>query len=171
MKAHEARKNYWAIKHDLSHTRIYHIWAGIKQRCYNPNSVPYPYYGAKGIRVCDEWRDKHYGFMNFYKWAMENGYSDELSIDRIDPKKNYCPENCRWTDKYEQNVHLQKKVSSSGYRGISKHNNCDSYYGRVKVYGKVIYTGSAPTALEAAVLRDRYIIDNNLSNELNGVIK
>ena len=163
------RKNFWAIKHDLSNTRIYRIWMGMKARCYNKNAVPYPYYGAKGIRVCDEWTDKKNGFMNFYNWSMEHGYKEDLTIDRIDPTKDYTPDNCKWATKYEQNVHLRRKLSVSGYRGISKHSNHNSYYGRVKVHGKVICTGSAPTALEAAILRDKYILKNGLINELNGV--
>lgn len=163
------RKNYWAIKHDKSYTRIYRIYIGMKARCYNSNSVPYPYYGAKGIKVCDEWLDRETGFMNFYEWSMKHGYQKDLSIDRIDPEKDYSPDNCRWADRYTQNVHLRKKLSNSGYRGISKHQNHDSYYGRVKVYGKVICTGSAPTALEAAIMRDKYIIEHELQNELNGV--
>ena len=62
------RKNQWAIKHDLSRTRIYKIWIGMKARCYNKNSVPYPYYGAKGIRVCEEWKTAPDGFIRFYNW-------------------------------------------------------------------------------------------------------
>lgn len=154
----------------LSRSRVYRIHAGIKARCYNPNSVPYPYYGAKGIRVCDEWLDKKDGFKRFYEWSMNNGYSKELSIDRIDPTGNYCPENCRWADKYTQNVHLNKPAGRSGYVGITKHTNRESWYGRVKVYGKCICTGSAPTALEAAVLREKYILEHGLANKLNGVI-
>jgi len=164
------RKNYWAIKHDMSGTKIYRTWVDMRGRCNNPHAVQYAYYGGKGIKVCPEWEDKKDGFINFYNWAMSNGYSEELTIDRIDPDKDYCPSNCRWADWYTQNVHLNTKPGRSGYYGISKHNNHDSWYGRVKVYGKCICTGSAKTAKEAAVLRDKYIISHGLKNRLNGVL-
>ena len=164
------RRNEWAIKHGLSRTRIYKIWIGMRVRCNNPNSVPYPYYGAKGIKVCKEWDDSANGFICFYKWAKENGYSDDLTIDRIDPNKGYDPANCRWVDRYTQNVHLNKRAGKSGYYGVSKHNNSDTWYGRVKVYGKCFCTGSAKTAREAAIKRDQYIIEHGLMNRLNGVL-
>ena len=63
-------------------------------RCYNKNSWNYKWYGGKGITVCDEWRND---FLNFRDWALENGYSKELTLDRIDGGRDYCPENCRWT--------------------------------------------------------------------------
>lgn len=163
------RRNYWAVKHDMSHTRIYRIWIGMRARCNNPNAVPYPYYGAKGIKVCDLWNNAESGFMNFYNWSLENGYKDELTIDRIDPRGNYEPKNCRWADHYMQSINTSKEAGKSGYYGISKHANHDSWYGRVKVYGKCICTGSAATAEEAAKLREKYIIDHQLPNRLNGV--
>lgn len=74
-------------------TRLYNIWQGVKQRCNNPNCNRYRYYGAKGIKMCDAWSNS---FEEFYNWSHLNGYSDDLSIDRIDSSKDYCPENCRW---------------------------------------------------------------------------
>lgn len=81
--------------HGKSNTRLYSIYNGMKHRCYNTQSESYRYYGARGITICDEWRND---FMNFYDWAINNGYSDDLSIDRIDVDGNYCPKNCRWVD-------------------------------------------------------------------------
>ena len=69
-------------------------YKGMMSRCYNKNSWNYKWYGGKGITVCDEWRND---FLNFRDWALENGYSKELTLDRIDGEKDYCPENCRWT--------------------------------------------------------------------------
>lgn len=90
-------------KHGLSHTRINNIYKAMKSRCYKESNIRYPNYGGKGIKVCEEWLGQN-GFMNFYKWAMVNGYSENLTLDRIDSNKDYQPDNCRWaTQKQQQN--------------------------------------------------------------------
>ena len=71
----------------------------MKQRCYGKNVKSYKYYGARGITICDEWKND---FMSFYNWAMNNGYQDNLTIDRINVNGNYEPSNCRWCTVLEQ---------------------------------------------------------------------
>lgn len=85
--------------HGLTHSRLFSIWTNIKTRTSNPNCSEAKNYIGKDIKMCDEWKD----FIIFYNWAMSNGYSDNLSIDRIDNSKGYYPENCRWTTAKEQN--------------------------------------------------------------------
>lgn len=70
----------------------------MRSRCETPSSTDFKYYGARGISVCEEWKQ----FELFQKWATENGYTDDLSIDRIDNEKGYSPDNCRWITQSEQ---------------------------------------------------------------------
>ena len=89
------------VKHNLTKHRIYNIYIHIKQRCNKPKCKQYKWYGAKGIQICEEWEKD---FINFYNWAMANGYKENLSIDRINVNGNYEPSNCRWVDmKTQQN--------------------------------------------------------------------
>lgn len=101
------------IKHKMAGTRLYNIWTDMKQRCYNSNYYEFHLWGGRGIIVCEEWRND---FQAFYDWAMNNGYSDDLSLDRIDSTGNYEPSNCRWASAKEQarNTSHNRKIIIDG---------------------------------------------------------
>lgn len=88
--------------------KLYHTWNAMKYRCYNPNSKDFRNYGERGIRICEEWLSD---FMIFRNWSLNNGFADNLTIDRIDVNGNYSPQNCRWITVAEQN---RNKTTTKG---------------------------------------------------------
>jgi hypothetical protein len=105
--------------HHLCNTRLYSIWNGMKTRCYNKNQPGYKNYGGRGITICEEW----FTFMNFYNWAMSNGYADNLTINRKNNDGNYCSENCNWITVKEQSYNKSDSVVITAW-GETK-NACD----------------------------------------------
>lgn len=85
--------------HGDTDSRLYYIWENMRKRCYKPNSDRYKNYGARGITICDDWKNN---YSNFYKWAYSNGYNDNLTIERIDINGNYEPSNCTWITMKDQ---------------------------------------------------------------------
>lgn len=102
-------------KHGGRNTRLYRIWHGMKTRIKNTNCKSWKDYGGRGIEVCEEWDS----FENFRDWAIENGYKDNLTLDRIDNNGNYNPENCRWITQKE-NDRNKRNNKILEYRGEKK---------------------------------------------------
>ena len=95
-------------KHGLSTHPLYGQWQNIKNRCYNKNILEYKSYGAKGIKVCEEWKNN---FMPFYNWAQDNHWELGLQVDRIDGTGNYEPNNCRITTCLQQSRNRKNNIN------------------------------------------------------------
>jgi hypothetical protein len=92
-------------KHGAKYTRIYRCWADMKRRCLTPGNSSFKWYGGRGITICDDWMSD---FRAFYDWAIANGYSNNLTLDRIDVNGMYEPSNCRWITIQEQQRNRRK---------------------------------------------------------------
>ena len=97
--------------------RVFAVWTFMLARCYDPEHVGYKYYGGRGITICEEWKDD---FLNFYDWAMANGYRDDLTLDRIDVDGKYEPKNCRWATMKEQTANKRPKAPKSDADHLGK---------------------------------------------------
>lgn len=105
-------------KHGDHKKRLYSIWEGMKARCNNSKSIAYKRYGGRGIKICNEWTD----YVNFKNWAIINGYTDILTIDRKNNDGNYCPENCRWVTKMINSSNGGKIGGKIGGKMVGKKN-------------------------------------------------
>jgi len=131
------------IKHgdavDGHKPRLYKIWVGMNNRCYNKNNQDYKYYGGRGISVYQSWK---HNYVKFKDWALENGYRNDLTIDRIDSNKDYKPNNCKWSTRTEQmrNFRKNKQITfKNETHCISEWAeilgmNYDTLFGRLCVY-------------------------------------
>lgn len=100
------KKGQFIKIHGDKNTKLYRVWCSMKERCNNIHNKSYKNYGKKGIKVCSEWNN----YINFKKWALSNGYQENLTIDRINFNKNYEPNNCRWVDTKIQNRNYSKNI-------------------------------------------------------------
>lgn len=102
--------------HGLSGHRLFWIWSHIKDRCLNKLSKHYKYYGANGVSLCNEWLES---FAVFYKWAIDSGWKQGLTIERKDPFGNYCPENCTFVPMSQQNRN-KRNHRMIEYKGVTR---------------------------------------------------
>lgn len=121
-------------KHNKRYTKIYNVWSGIKRRCYNPHQKSYKNYGGRGIIMCDEWLKN---FQTFYNWAINNGYEEGLTIDRINNNGNYEPSNCRWVRSQDQT----KNLRTNHYITYNNETHCLSKWAEIyNIPKNVMYT-------------------------------
>lgn len=152
-------------KHGLSKHRIYATWNNMMDRCYDATIPNYKYYGARGIIVCERWHD----VKNFIE-DMYPTYIEGLTLDRENNDLGYSKDNCRWTTQTIQsrNTRILYSHNTTGYRGVHLHKKMSKYVSVVSINNKNIVLGYFNTAIEAARIRDKYVIDNNLEHTLNG---
>lgn len=141
--------------HGESNTRLHGIWCHMKTRCKCPTSPAYGYYGGRGIQVCQEWDES---YETFRDWALLNGYTESLELDRINVDGNYEPTNCRWATRVQQmrNTRKRKNAKTSKYKGVSKGRGDKKWRSQICLgNGSPLHIGMYETEIEAAVAYDQ----------------
>ncbi len=145
----------------MKNEKLYGVWKCMRQRCNNPNNKSYINYGARNIRVCEEWDS----YKVFRKWALDSGYKEGLTIDRIDVNGNYSPSNCRWADRKEQaqNKTVTDWITING-KTKSLATWCREYNVPYNtVHSRIFRYGISPlTALTMKNSRIHYVTINNI---------
>lgn len=138
-----------SIKHGFTvggYSHLYSRWKGIRQRCNNPHTLRYKYYGGRGIKVCKEWDD----YAKFHEWSMAHGYRDDLVIDRINNDGDYEPNNCRWVTIAINNKNkTSKRLGDWGIYPKKK-----GFYAQIQDGGVNYYGGFSEDINEVRRLRD-----------------
>lgn len=151
----------WNKTHGLSKHPLFDSWSTMKARCYNKNKESYHRYGGRGIVVCDEWL---HDFKAYYDYVMNlpNAMAYGLTLDREDNDKDYEPNNMRWVTHHIQTANRGiNKNNTSGYIGIGKQNG--GWQARISVNNNAVRLGLFKTIDDAINARNKYIIDNNLT--------
>lgn len=154
--------------HGLGRTRLYGEWHNMKRRCYDTKTSFYHLYGGNGVTVCDEWRND---FMAFRLWALNNGYADNLTLNRIKGNKSYSPSTCNWVDRsYQcQDTILLKSNNKSGYRGVTWNKRRKKWDAYIGLYNKHYYLGNYTDKIDAAKAYNKFIIEHGTHHPLNPV--
>lgn len=151
--------------HGLSKHKLFKVWSAMKERCNNLKDKGFVNYGARGISMCDTWSND---FKKFYDWAIESGYKEGLTIDRINNNGNYEPSNCRWTTSDVQNTNKRLgKTSSTGVHGVVPLGV--KYVSKISVKNKSRHLGVFETIQEALDARNKYIIENKLKHKIQRI--
>lgn len=151
--------------HKMSHLAIYNVWKNMLYRCKNRKHNAYKYYGGRGISVCRAWEEDP---LNFAKWAIGNGYSEGLELDRKDTNGNYEPNNCRFIVHRANslNKRLLRINNVTGYRGVYKSHH-GKFAASLRSHGVKKHLGYFSNPKSAATARDEYITENHLDLPLN----
>lgn len=150
--------------HGLRKHRLYDVWCGMMRRCYKHHYKRYKDYGGRGIIVHQEWHD-----IKTFIEDMYPSFQEGLSLDRENNNLGYSKENCRWANQNIQsrNTRILMKTNTSGYRGVSWHKKIKKFGAQITINNKIKHLGYFETAVDAAKVYDKYILDNILEHTRN----
>lgn len=160
-ECNRVRRQRASTTHGEHGTRLYRIWNNLKNRCHGKaGEIQNALYHERGISVCAQWE---VSFAAFRDWAMENGYSDSLALDRRESDKGYSPDNCRWADRIGQARNRRKRTDSamrSKYKGVSPIQRSSKWLARATACGVTHYLGAFETQEDAARAYDAFAVNH-----------